>query len=60
MKLIVLQEHLKCWLQRLESLLWVEHKFNRGTIGLKKAEQISITIFVLIARATTDEKIEAV
>ena len=34
---------MECWLWRLMSLLWAEHKF-------KKAENWSITIFILVAR----------
>ena len=35
MKLNV-QGYLKCWLSRLERLLWAEHKFNCGIAGLRK------------------------
>ena len=44
------QEHLKYWLWRSASLLWAEHKFNCGITGLRKAENMSMTMLVLIAR----------
>ena len=34
-----------------ESTKRAKHKFNCGIIGLRKAEKISITMLVLIARA---------
>ena len=54
MKLNV-QGHLKCWLWRLASLLWAEHKFNCGITGLRKDEKISSP-----SSSTTDEDIGAV
>ena len=39
-----MQRHLKCWLWRLVSLLWAEHKFNCSVTGLRKAEKMSMTM----------------
>ena len=33
------------------SLLWAEHKLICGTTGLRKAEKLSITMIVMVARA---------
>ena len=49
---IKFQGHLKCWLWRLASLLWAEHKFNCGITGLRKAVKMSVA-------STTDKSIEA-
>ena len=46
-----MQRHLKCWLWRLPSLLWAEHKFKCGITGLRKAENMSMAMLVLVARA---------
>ena len=56
------QEHLKCWLWRLMSLLWAEYKFSCGITSLRKAEQIIMTMLILVAHVTliTDENTEAV
>ena len=34
----------------LANLLWEEHKFNYGITGLKKAEKMPGTMFVLVSR----------
>ena len=39
------------WLRHLASLLWAEHKFHCGITSLRKAKKMSMTMFVLIARA---------
>ena len=54
MKLNV-QGHLKYWLWHLESLLWVEHKFNCGIIVLRNAEKMTMKMLVLVVRARQQE-----
>ena len=56
-------QHLKCWLWRLASLLWAEHKLNFGITGLRKAEKVSMMMLVLVgspSTSKTNENIEAV
>ena len=55
MKLNV-QGYLKC---RLGSLLWVEHKFNCGIIGIKEGRE-DVNDDARPGRSITDENIEAV
>ena len=40
-------DHLKCSLWHLASLLWAEHEFNCGRIGLWKVVKILMTMLVL-------------
>ena len=53
---------MKYWLSRLSDLLWAEHKFNCGIIGLRKGEE-DVNDAARPGRpstSTTDENIKAV
>ena len=40
-----------------ESLLCAQHKFNYSITGLRKAERMSMTMLVLVARARREREV---